>query len=206
MSSNKDAAVKLLSELPPIRDPRKRGMTDEERQQRVDLYRFAFGKNVVAQLDIFRPRPIFERPAGVPDDDEEAYELLRRSRGRTPNESDRRAARELVRWCYDVASAEQADAGTMLVLVEAHRGLLIPGDEMMAKEAGRIEMHARKHWEVDIRKAPDDAWQLRFWVAAAVRRKKTVSTWLMNGYGPPRFNPKHHDPAPEQGSWKDFVD
>lgn len=173
-------------------------MTSAQKQARVDavlVARHLLATHLVADLHNFKPRPVFLRPPEVPDDDVEAWSAAQqvKLKGERAQQMDREAAAALGRWRAEVATAEAANSGMLVVLVEAVQAFIEIADPSNQASIDAIMTHLENVWHLDPYQVPlkgTNRRDLERWCDHACRRKDVCSSWLMVGGTPPRFSPR----------------
>lgn len=196
--------VEILKEFPGPRSM-KRTTPQEQQQRRTQtlLAKHALGQQVVADLHFLRPRPVWERPAEVPDDDLEAWSTAKlvARKGQRAQAKDREVAQALGKWLYEVGLVEAGNASTLMVLLDTVATFRELGEPTLQPQIDKIRLHVKHTWKADIDEAPFDEGfaELEKWAKAKSRRESVCPTWLLNRNKPPAFSPRAYgsgDDAP----------
>jgi len=164
--------------------------SDEQKQERarkVGFAKYALACEVVRDLDVLKPKPVFERPAGVPMDDVEVWSTIRvvSKRGERALADDREVAKDATEWLRGIHLAEVVSAANLRVLVKAMRTFEDAGSWEVDEDIARIRTHVFNCWDVDVEEAPTERDKLEQWCADACRNEGVAPTWLVNHGRPP---------------------
>jgi hypothetical protein len=166
--------------------------------------RLVIADAVLADLARYRPSALPERPAVVPEDDNDVWAAMLRGQSARSSREDKRLAAKISEWRGDVARAEAWSAGNLgllLDVLETFRSIEASGGLDGALEARRDELlaHIQRYWPAG--ELTEDGLLCRdrvdrqTTVARACRRKDVMPTWLLNGQRPPRYVPRAHAPS-----------
>jgi hypothetical protein len=175
--------------------------------------RLAIANGVMEQMGAYRPLALPDRPAMVPDDNNEVFATLERGRRARAETDDRKTARRFVQWREEVAKLESLGLGNLLILLEAmdtYRLIAEAGgeDDDIARKRDMLLEHVTRWWgELDAGMTSGDRLERQASAARRCRRVDVMPNWLFNGEPPPhRFVPSAYRDEPRAEAEEDEDD
>lgn len=174
------------------------------------LAMYALARDVLDGLNTQRPPAMPDRPADLPDDDNELHTLLKTARGRHEGrlpEDEKRVQRVFARWKEQIMQRESESRGCLLLLVRTLRTLEGIDDPDLEESREHLRNHMRSYWPTfDVHAIPLEGEVSDFdkVMRRAVRREDLVPGWLLYGGDPPRYDPMAH--RANEPHWQDDPD
>lgn len=156
----------------------------------------SFAGIVVDDMNAYKRRLTFSRPAVLPNDDLTLFDALRAARVKRPRASqeDRDIAEAFYGWRNAIVAAEFIDAGNVdaLLRLAFHAEQTPEGNVILSTIVGWL----RENYNLNVVR-PIDETQIPRIAARAARDESTVPTWLLNGDRPPRYTTTRSDAGEE---------
>jgi len=175
-------------------DEAEKGIVEGKTDKKL-MFRLAVADGIMAELRFFKPPPFPDRPATVPDDDNEVWASVFRSRKARAAMEDVQLAQAFVRWREEVVAAEAKSRANLLLLLDtldSYDAVVEAGgdNDAIASKRAALAEHVERYWGKPVEELLEgDRVERDRRAGCLCRRAEIMPTWLVNGDPPPRFVP-----------------